>query len=132
MGPMVGFCIAVAATVAFLVAVVVTGVRGKIVMHLPCVAATLASLVVAIVFAVKLGKLYDLPAAGIVTPIHLTVAKIATVSYIGPIVTGIRTLRSREHRRAHLVAALIVLALTAAASITGTLMLMWAPRLPAQ
>lgn len=126
---MIWFCTAVGCTVVFLVAVVVTGLRGKITVHIPCVAATLVSLTFAIVFALELGKLYDLPKAGIIFPIHMLIAKVATASYLLPIITGIRTLKSRVHRQWHFRAAMLVLVLTAAASITGTLMLWWAPKI---
>lgn len=130
MSPLVAFCTAVGATVAFLVAVVVTGLRGRVRIHIPCVAGALGSLATAIHFALELGTIYDLKAAGPITPIHLALAKIATAAYVLPLVTGIRTLRSRANKRTHFWAAMIVLALTAAASITGTLMLWWAPKLP--
>ena len=120
------FCTAVGSTVGFLVAVVVTGLRGKITVHIPCVAATLVSLTFAIVFVLKLGKLYDFSAVGAIYPIHMTIAKIATVSYLLPIITGIRTLKSRANRKLHFRAAMLVLVLTATASVTGTLMLLWA------
>jgi hypothetical protein len=127
---MIGFCTAVGLTVLLLVAVVVTGVRGRITVHLPCVAATLASLATAIWFAKQLGTQFDLASAGVVTPIHMTFAYVATAAYVLPIVTGIRTLRSRKHRRLHFLAAMLVLALTAAATVTGALMLWWADALP--
>jgi hypothetical protein len=128
---MIGFCTAVGLTVVFLVAVVVTGLRGRITVHIPCVVATLASLAAAIWFALELGQVYDLPSAGVITPVHKVLANLATVSYLLPVITGIRTLRSRRHRRLHFLAALLVLGLTAAATVTGTLMLLWATKLPA-
>ncbi len=127
---MIPFCAAVGATVVFLVIVVVTGVRGKITVHIPCVVLTLISLTVAIVFALKLGKLYDLQSTGAIFTVHMAVAKLAAASYVLPIITGIRTLKARAHHRLHFWAAMLVLVLTAAASITGTLMLYWAQKLP--
>ena len=127
---MIAFCTAVGLTVVFLVAVVVTGLRGRITIHIPCVLATLISLTVAIAYALKLGTIYDLKSAGAIFPIHMWVAKIAASSYVLPLITGIRTLRSSVHRRAHFWAAMLVLALTAAASITGTWMLLAADKLP--
>lgn len=121
------FVIAVSLTALFLVVVVITGLRGKITVHIPCVLATFVSLATAIVFALKLGELYDLPAAGWITPLHLSIAKLATVSFVLPVITGIRTLKSRDHRRAHRIAALVALGLTATALVTGTLMLLRAP-----
>jgi hypothetical protein len=129
MALLIGFVTAVAVTVLFLVVVVVTGLRGRISLHIPCVLATLVSLSLSIALAIRLEPYYDLKAAGVITPIHLAVAKLAAASYVLPIITGIRTLRSREHRRAHFWCAMLVLALTATASITGTLMLLWAPKI---
>lgn len=128
---MLGFCVAVGATVVFLVVVVVTGLRGRITVHIPCVAATLGSLGVAIYFALELGTVYDLDAAGAITPVHKTIAKLATASYLLPLVTGVRTLSSRTRRKAHFVAAMIALSLTALATVTGTWMLLEAPPIAA-
>ena len=127
---MIGFVTAVSVTVLFLIAVVVTGLRGRITIHIPCVLGAFISLGIAIVFALQLGKHYDLEQAGMITPIHLTLAKIATAAYVLPVITGIRTLKSRVHRRAHFWAAMLALTLTATALVTGTLMLMWAPLIP--
>ena len=129
MWPLIAFVTAVSLTVVLLIAVVITGVRGKISVHIPCVLATFVALGTAIWFALQLGKIYDLPAAGVITPIHLTLAKVATAAYLAPVITGIRTLKSSSHRRAHLIAAMIALFLTATALVTGTLMLMWAPKI---
>jgi hypothetical protein len=126
---MIGFVAAVASTVGFLVAVVVTGVKGRITVHIPCVLATLLSLSAAIWFALELGTVYDLSTAGAITPIHKLIAKLATASYLLPIVTGIRTLRSSEHRRLHFACAMVALVLTASATVTGTLMLLWSTKL---
>ena len=43
MDPLIQFCAAVGATVVFLVIVVVTGIRGRITVHIPCVVLTLIS-----------------------------------------------------------------------------------------
>ncbi len=129
MGPLFWFCSSVGATVACLIVVVITGVCGKIAVHIPFVAATLLSLAVTIALAIKLGAVYDLKAAGAITPIHKTIAMLATLSYALPLITGIRTLKSREHRRMHFRAAMFVLFMTAAASVTGTLMVLWSPKI---
>ncbi|MEO6708214.1 MAG: hypothetical protein ABI054_11240 [Planctomycetota bacterium] len=132
MSPLVAFCTAVGFTVAFLTVVVITGLRGRITVHIPCVMATFLSLGTTIWFAIRLGTVYDLSSAGVITPIHRTIAVLAAVSYVLPVITGIRTLMSSVHRRAHFWAAMIVLTLTAAASVTGTLMLYWSEKLPVQ
>src|ERR1044071_5598117 len=130
MPPMVSFCTAVAFTVVFLACVVTTGLRGKITWHIPLVLATFVSLTAAIYLALQLGKIYDLSTAGVITPIHKTLAYTATIAYLLPVFTGIRTLRSRVHRRAHFWAAMLVLALTLAATVTGTIMLLSAEKFP--
>jgi hypothetical protein len=129
MYPLIAFVTAVSFTVMFLIAVVVTGMRGKIGVHVPLVLATFICLAATIVFALQLGTLYDLQAAGAITTIHKVLANIATISFLAPVITGIRTLKSRENRRAHLLAALVALGLTVITLITGTLMLMRAPLL---
>lgn len=125
------FCTAVGFTVAFLTAVVVTGLRGLITVHIPCVIATFVSLTLAIVYALKLGKVYDLESTGVIFGVHMAIAKVAAASYVLPVYTGIRTLFKSTHRRAHFWSAMLVLALTAAASITGTWMLLLADERPA-
>lgn len=123
MTPQVGFVVFLVATVALLGAVVFTGVKARIRAHIPLVVLTAAALGVTIYFAEKLGELYDLASAGAITPVHLTLAKIATASYVLPIVTGALTLRNRSRRRVHLACALLTLALTVATAITGAWML---------
>jgi hypothetical protein len=125
------FCTAVGFTVAFLTVVVITGLRGQITVHIPCVVATIASLALAIVYAVKLGQIYDLESAGAIYPIHMGIARVAALSYVLPVYTGIRTLFKSSHRRAHFWCAMVVLVMTAAASITGTWMLLAAELRPA-
>jgi hypothetical protein len=118
-------------TVALLGAVFVTGLRGRLRPHLVLVALTLASLGTTIYFAEKLGELYDLDAAGVIKPVHLGIAKTATLAYLAPIVTGIANLRDRRWQRLHFKVAIAVGALTLLAAITGTWMLLASPRLPA-
>jgi len=95
------------------------------------VAATVTALGVTIWFAVEMGKHYDLPSAGLITPVHLWLAKGTTLAYLAPLATGLRTLRHPAWRRRHRVCALVVLALTVATAVTGTWMLLAAPRLAA-
>lgn len=124
MTPQVGFVLFLAVTVTLLGAVVYTGVKARVRVHVPLVIATAAALGITIFYAEKLGELYDLASAGRITPVHLMLAKIATVSYVLPIVTGIRTLRDRSRRRVHLVCALLTLALTLATAVTGAWMIL--------
>jgi hypothetical protein len=117
-------------TVALLGAAFVTGLRGRLAPHLVLVALTLASLGTTIYFAERLGELYDLDAAGAIKPLHLAIAKLATLAYLGPIVTGFMNLRDRRWQRLHFRVALAVAALTLLAAVTGTWMLLASPRLP--
>ena len=124
-----GFISAFALTLVLLALVVVTGFRAKRRWHLSFVACTVACLGVTIAFALELGKHFDLKAAGAITPIHLTLAKVATASYLLPAVTGLRTIFVPATRRLHRKAAFVALALTVAAAITGTWMMCLAPRI---
>lgn len=125
--PRVGFPLFLLLTIATLAAVVVTGMRARVRLHIALVATAVALLGVAIYFAEKLGALYDLEAAGAITPIHLAIAKVATASYLLPIVSGIMTLRDRRHRAMHFKLAMFVLAMTVLTAITGSWMLFVAP-----
>lgn len=129
MDPVTGFSLFLGLTVVLLGVDVITGLRGMLPLHLFSVAATLASLGLAIFYAEKLGKLYDLEAAGVITPIHLTLAKITTASYLLMVVTGIQTLRDRAKRRVHRGAALVVLTLTVITAGTGVTMILLSERL---
>ena len=133
MDPDRGFPLFLCATVVLLIGAIVTGLRAKRSMapHLSFVAGAVVSLWLAIYFAVLLGDFYDLEPAEPITSIHMLIAKIATLSFIGPLVTGALTLRKRTPRRkrAHLVCALIAVVLTVAATVTGAWMLYLAERL---
>ncbi|MCC7014603.1 MAG: hypothetical protein IT454_18730 [Planctomycetes bacterium] len=122
--PQVLFPVFLVVTVLLLGAVVATGVKGRVRPHLTFVVITVASLLTTIYFAEQLGELYDLKAAGRITPIHLTLAKLATVAYLGPTVTGWLTLRNRQHKSLHFRLAMVTLGLTIAAAITGTWMIL--------
>ena len=110
MSPEVGFVSMLLVTLAFLGAVVATGLRAQRKRHLVLVAGAVASLGVTIYYAEKLGGLYDLEAAGAITPVHLAMAKLTTLSYLLPIVTGIRTIRNPRTRPLHRKVAFVVLA----------------------
>lgn len=129
MDPTIGFVASLAATLALLAGVVLTGVRARVRAHLFLVACSVTTLGVTIVFAKSLGEHYDLAAAGTITPVHLALAKLATAAYLLPIASGIATLRDRRHRRLHLRLALLTLALTVLTAITGTWMLLAAEKL---
>ena len=128
MSPGAGFLAFLLLTLALLGLVVATGLEAKRRWHIPLVACALASLGATIRYALLLGKLYDLQAAGVITPIHLVVARITTACYALPIATGIRTIFAPAARRYHRRFAFLALAMTVLTAITGTLMLCLAPR----
>ena len=130
MSPDFGFPLFLAVTVAFLIGAIVTGFKARIPVHLTCVAGALVSLCLAIWFAIQLGPLYDLETAQPITDVHLLIAKLATFSFVLPLISGIATLRERspKHRKRHLVCAMIAVVLTVAATVTGAWMLWLAER----
>jgi len=119
----VGFLLFLGLTLGLLAGVVWTGFAARRRMHVPLVVLAVASLGATIFFAEQLGRLYDLEAAGAITPIHLFLAKLTTLAYLVPIATGIATLRRPRLRRTHRYVALTVLALTVATAATGTCMI---------
>lgn len=125
----VGFVLFFALTLVFLGLVVATGLRAKRRWHLLFVACALASLVATIVWALRLGEHYDLRSAGVITPIHLFIAKMATVAYVFPLLTGLRTIFHPKTRSLHRKCAFVALGLTVLAAITGVLMLAMATRI---
>jgi uncharacterized membrane protein len=111
-------------TVGLLAAVVVTGLKGRVKPHIVLVVATLASLVITIYFAERLGELYDLAGAGRITEVHLLLAKIATLGFLAPAASGLMTLKQRRHKPLHFRLAMLSLALTVAAAVTGAWMVL--------
>jgi len=130
MTPLHGFPTFLGLTLVLLAGVVATGKRAKRKLHIPLVCLTVVSLGVTIYWAERLGELYDLEAAGWIYPFHLTVAKIATASYLFPVFTGLRTLKHPATRAIHGRVAFIVLGLTVLTAVTGTWMLLASDRLP--
>ena len=129
MNPDVGFPSFLVLTVLLLAGVVGTGMRARLKPHLILVTCAVASLGATIYFAERLGELYDLEAAGWVTPVHLTVAKVTTVAYLLPIITGVMTLRDRRHKPVHYKSALLVLTLTMLTALLGIWMLLASERI---
>ena len=127
----VGFIAFFALTLAGLAATVLTGLKARVRIHIACVVTTVALLGITIFFAEQLGERYDLESAGAITPVHLALAKIATASYLLPVVSGVATLRNRRWRRVHLTLAVITLTLTVGAAGTGTAMILMSDPLPA-
>lgn len=130
LSPVIGFPLFLFVTVALLGGVVWTGLRARRRLHLRLVAAAVVSLGFAIFFAERLGRLYDLESAGAIYPVHITIAKIATGSYLLPILTGMRTLKNPKHRKLHFWCAMAVLALTVLTAVTGTWMIFASEPLP--
>jgi hypothetical protein len=130
LSPTVGFVAAFALTLVLLGLAVQAGRSAQRRKHIYLVAGALVGLGGTIWYAVQLGKIYDLTTAGVITPIHLTLAKITTAAYALPIVAGLATLRRPAMRPVHKALAYLVLALTVLTAITGTIMILRADRLP--
>ena len=131
MTPERGFVLFLCVTLLLLGVVVKTGLAARRRIHLTAVALAVAALGTTIFFAEQMGEHYDLAAAGAITPVHLTIAKLTTLAYLLPVVTGILTIRDARWRPRHRLCAFLVLAMTVATAITGTWMLLASPRLPA-
>jgi hypothetical protein len=126
MTPLAGFVGSFLLTLLLLAGTAVTGFRAQRRRHLPLVFLSLVSLGTTIWFAEKLGEGYDLETAGVITPIHLALAKTATLSYLLPLVTGPITMRRPEFVRWHRISAILVLVLTVLAASTGMTMVLLA------
>lgn len=129
MSPGAGFLAFFLLTLAFLGAVVVTGLRARRRLHLVFVALTVAALGVTVYFAYGLGRIYDLERAGWITPVHMTLARVNTLALLAPVATGIATWRNPARRPLHRRAAFLVIALTVVTAATGAWMLWLAPRI---
>lgn len=127
MTPTVGFLVFLIFTVLCLALAVITGLRAMRRWHFLCVGGALGGLYVAVRFAYDLGTVYDLEAAGWITPFHLTLAKISTAAYLLPLISGVRTIFVPSTRRWHRRLAFFVLGLTAASAVTGAWMLLASP-----
>ncbi len=118
-------------TLAGLCAAVATGFKARRRWHIASVVSVVAMLGATIYYALELGKIYDLESAGVITPIHLTLAKITTAAYLLPIVAGLRTIYRPASRALHRRLAYFALTLTVITAITGTMMIwMSTPREP--
>lgn len=124
LSPLTGFVGFLALTVILLASTVATGLLRKLRVHLTLVAFTVASLATTIYYAEQLGKLYDLKAAGAIMDVHLALAKLATASYLAPVLSGIATLRNRSWRKLHFKLAIITVVLTLLSAGTGLWMIL--------
>lgn len=134
MSATLGFLVFLILTLALLGGAFWTGFAHRRRTHLALVISALASLGITIVYATRLGRLYDLEAAGPITPIHLFIAKVTTAAYLLPIASGIRLWfrPGSANRGLHRKLAYLVLALTLLTAGTGTAMVLLAERLPAE
>lgn len=131
MSPLTAFAFSFGLTLALLCAVVVTGKRRIVKAHIVCVTLTLGSLGWTIHEAYLLGTIYDIQSAGLITNIHLNLAKLTTLAYLLPLITGARTLFDRKARSLHKKCAYFVLALTVLTAVTGVTMIMLSNSMPA-
>ena len=123
-----GFLASFCVTLALLVLVVLTGLAAKRRWHIALVVASVGGLVMTIRYALLLGEIYDLAAAGWITPVHLTLARITTAAFLLPTATGIRTIFVPATKRLHRKLAFLVLGMTLLTAITGTVMIYLSPR----
>lgn len=128
MSPTSGFVACFASTLIFLALAVLAARAHRRGAHVVLVGCAGAALGVTIVFALRMGKVYDLHSAGIITPIHLTLAKVTTVAYLLPIVIGWRAWKNGGMLPLHKKLAWIVLAMTVLCAITGTIMILRSQR----
>lgn len=122
MTPTLAFAAAFLVTLALLAVVAWSGVRAKRRVHVPAVGLTVASLCVTIFYAYRLGHALDLKSAGVITPIHLFLARLATLAIVVTIGIGLRALFVPRTLRLHKRAAWISLSLVVLAAITGLVM----------
>jgi hypothetical protein len=130
LSPTAGFVGSLIVTLAFLGAAVLTGLKAQRRRHLASVAGAVLFLGVTIWFALAVGELYDLESAGLITPVHLTLARVTTVCYLLPAASGAWTIRDPRRRKLHAKLAFFVLAMTVLTAITGTWMLLAADPVP--
>ena len=123
------FVVSLSITLILVSFAVATGFLARRKLHLFFVITGVSSLVITILYAEKLGRSYDLDAAGWITPLHLTIAKLTTLAFLGPIVTGVMTWRNYAHKALHRKLVFLALGMTVLALITGTWMILASPRL---
>lgn len=124
MTPGFGFVLFLVVTLALLGCTVLTGLAARRKLHIPFAVSSLLALAITIYFAEKLGEQYDVESAGMITPIHLTLAKITTALYALPVITGIMTIRKPVHLRWHRRIAFTVLGMTVVTACTGIAMIL--------
>ena len=128
--PVFGFVVGVLVTVVLLAAVLFTGFTAQRKRHIPLVVLYFVALGTTIFFAERMGRELDLEAAGAITTIHLTLAKITTLAWVLPVITGVRTLRHPERKKQHRAIALVLVVMTVVTLVTGLMMVSAAEPLP--
>ena len=127
MNPMIEFALAFLLTLAALVGVLWTGLQWQVKrrrgLHLGLVTLTVALLVWTIAAALRLGVGYDLESAGPIYPVHMLLAKLATLALLVPVLTGISTLRSGKRHRFHRMAAFSAFGMIVLSAGTGIWMI---------
>ncbi len=122
MTPTLAFALAFLVTLVLLAVVAWSGMRAKRRVHIPAVAMTYVSLAVTIYYAYGLGRILDLHSAGIITPIHLFLARAATVAIVLASLIGLRTAFHPQTRGLHKRAAWLALSIVVLAAVTGVVM----------
>ena len=121
---MTPFLLSLTLTLIAFGAVCLTGLFGLRSLHLVLVVLAVLSLGVTVYYAEQLGDLYDLESAGTITPVHLTIAKLATLALLAPLATGVMSWRNVVHLRKHRLAVFLFLGLVVLALATGTWMIL--------
>ncbi|TAJ03271.1 MAG: hypothetical protein EPO68_17550 [Planctomycetota bacterium] len=124
MSPTALFFALFALTLALLLAAVATGLRARRRAHIAIVALTVLALGATIWQAYRLGAHYDLASAGAITPVHMFLARAATLSFVPTAVLGLFVLRKPALRRWHGKLAWTSVALAVCAAVTGVCMLL--------
>ena len=125
---MAAFVASLLVTLSLALLAALTGKAGRRRVHVRAVGGMFVSLLITILCAERLGRSYDLKAAGVITPVHLTLAKITTLAYLGPVITGLCLWRDPTWRRWHRRTVAVALGLTAVALVTGTWMILAAEK----
>lgn len=126
MSPAVAFFALFGATLVLLIAVLVTGRAARRRAHLVLVALTVSALGATIWQAYRLGETVDLESAGWITPVHMLLARSATLSFVPTALLGLLTLRDGRRRRWHGRLAWLSFGLSVMAAVTGVWMLVLA------
>jgi hypothetical protein len=127
LSPVAVFAAWFAATLAALVVVAWSGMRARRRVHIPAVVVTYVLLGTTIYCAYALGRVLDLRAAGPITPIHLSLARAATLALVVASAFGVRTLFVPAARRWHRRIVWFALTLVVLAAGTGVAMVALAP-----